>query len=105
MKEVIATRYADVTRIPVAFDGRKMFASDKIEIIHVLLKPGEFIEKHPNPVDVVFYILAGNGMLTAEEKLYVGEPFMSVFVPAGMPREWRNTGSEDLRILVIKMLS
>jgi mannose-6-phosphate isomerase-like protein (cupin superfamily) len=102
MKEVKICKYEDAFRVPVAFDGRKMYTSDKVEIVHVLLKPGEFIEKHPNPVDVVFYILSGKGTLTVEDAVYESEENSTIFVPALVMREWRNTGEKDLRILVIK---
>jgi mannose-6-phosphate isomerase-like protein (cupin superfamily) len=105
MNEVKIIRYEDAFKVPVAFDGRKVFSSEKLEIVHVLLKPGEFIEKHPNPIDVVFYILSGYGSLTVDGTVYESEVNSSIFVPAQLIREWRNTGDVDLRILVIKTLS
>jgi len=105
MKEVKICRYEDAFKVPVSFDGRKMFTSDKLELVHVLLKPGELIEKHPNPIDVVFFILSGKGTLTVEDNVYESEENSTIFVPAQLMREWHNTGDTDLRILVIKSLA
>jgi mannose-6-phosphate isomerase-like protein (cupin superfamily) len=105
MKEVKICKYEEAFKVPVAFDGREMYSSDKLEVVHVLLRPREIIKKHPNPADVVFYILSGHGTLTVEDDSYDGEENSIIFVPSLLNREWRNTGQTDLCILVIKSLS
>ena len=105
MNEVKICKYEKALKVPVTFDGRKMYTSEKLEVVHVLLKPGEFIEKHPNPIDVVFYILSGKGTLTVEDIIYHSEENSTIFVPSQLIREWRNTGDTDFRILVIKSLA
>jgi len=104
MNEVEVIKYQNAVHVPVAFDGRIMYVSAKVELIHVSLKAGEIIEKHPNPMDVVFYVIAGKGNITVEDSDYSVDKNTTIFVPARLKREWKNTGKTNLRILVLKTL-
>lgn len=37
------------------FDGRLLFESTNLDIVHLTLKTGDAIAPHSNPVDVVFF--------------------------------------------------
>jgi mannose-6-phosphate isomerase-like protein (cupin superfamily) len=95
----------DAPKVPFNLDGKIMHTSNKLELVHLTLKPGEKIGKHPQPFDVVFYILSGIAILeTDTEEIEVKEN-TSIFVPAGIQRGWNNTGPADFKLLVIKDLA
>jgi len=89
-------------KVPFNLDGKILFSSEKLEIIHLTLRSGEKVDKHLQPFDVVFYILSGTGILETEEEMVEGNENTSIFVRAGMLRGWKNTGTTDLKLLVIK---
>lgn len=90
--------------IPINIAAHKLFGSERTEVIHLCFKPGEVLEKHPNPFDVIFYVLDGTGTLeVGEESFSLGADTL-IEIPANDMRGWTNTGSVDLRVLVIKVL-
>lgn len=90
-------------KVPFNLDGRKMYTGHKVELIHLCLKPGEVLEKHANPFDVVFYILEGNGIVETDDQSASVEPDMSIEIESGVNRGLTNTGNGDLRLLVVKI--
>ena len=77
---------------------------DDLELIHLDFRPGEELEKHANPFDVIFFVVEGSGELeVGEEKRLVAKD-STIEVPADVMRGWKNTGSGNLRLLVIKAL-
>jgi quercetin dioxygenase-like cupin family protein len=90
--------------VPFDLDGKVMFSSEKLEIIHICLKPGEKINQHLQPFDVIFFILSGEGILETDEGNTKAIENTSIFVPAGVMRGWNNTGMNDFKVLVIKDL-
>ncbi|HOP03700.1 MAG TPA: cupin domain-containing protein [Tenuifilaceae bacterium] len=91
-------------KVPFNLDGRKMFISEKVEIIHLTLKPGEVLDKHTNPFNVVFYILEGSGVVETEDESKLVEPDMTIEIQKGIPRGIKNTSNHILRLLVVKIL-
>jgi mannose-6-phosphate isomerase-like protein (cupin superfamily) len=90
-------------KVPFNLDGRKMYAGQKVELIHLCLKSGEVLDKHSNPFDVVFYILEGNGIVETDDQSTSVEPDMSIEIESGVNRGLTNTGNGDLRLLVVKI--
>ena len=95
----------DAPKVPFNLDGKIMHSSDKLELVHLTLKPGEKIEKHPQPFDVVFYTLSGDAVLETDLETIEVKENTSIFVPAGMQRGWNNNSPADFKILVIKDLA
>ena len=91
-------------KVPFNLDGRKMFIGKTVEIIHLSLKPGEVLEKHSNPFEVVFYILEGKGVLETDDNTTSVEPDMAIEIPLGVQRGIKNTSDSRLRVLVVKIL-
>ncbi len=90
----------------VAFDldGRIMFDSEKTQIIHLTLQPGEEIAAHSNPFDVVFYILEGEAIVSLEEESIIMNENQSFHIKADLKRGCKNASNEILRFLVTKIL-
>lgn len=83
-------------------EAKKVFENSSNEIMHIEIKPGVHLEKHLMPVDVLFYVIGGSGILElGEERQRVSKNTL-IESPAGVARGWINDGEENLRILVIK---
>ena len=94
----------DAPRVPFDLDGRILFSSDKLELIHLTLKPGEEVGFHTQPFDVLFYVSEGDGFLRTENKELTGTPGTLMKVTAGVQRSLKNPGTIAMKILVIKLL-
>ncbi len=87
---------------PHKVDARRLYDKDTAQVVHILLRPGEKLIRHITPVDVVFYVLEGKGVVEiGDEKQEVGKDTL-IESPAGIPHCWYNEGNSDLRFLVIK---
>ena len=91
-------------KVPFNLDGKKMYIGLNVELVHLSLKPGEVLEKHSNPFDVVFYILEGRGIVETDDESISVEPDMSIEIEMGINRGITNTGDDVLRVLVVKIL-
>lgn len=98
------TQLKDGELIPINIAAHKLFGSERNELIHLCFKPGEVLEKHQNPFDVIFYVLEGSGTLEVDDQSFSVGADTVIDVSAPQMRGWTNTGTTDLRILVIKVL-
>lgn len=98
------TQLKDGELIPINIAAHKLFGSERNELIHLCFKPGEVLEKHKNPFDVIFYVLEGTGTLEVDDQAFSVGADTVIDVSAPQMRGWTNTGTTDLRILVIKVL-
>ena len=95
-----------VTTAPIMaprFDGRLLFESNNLDIVHLTLKTGDAIAPHSNPVDVVFFVVEGEGILTVEEETFNYKKGDCIPMKTGINRGWSNPNQADLKLLVIKM--
>jgi quercetin dioxygenase-like cupin family protein len=104
MSELRITHLESAPAVPFKLDGRIMYSSDRLELIHLILQPGEGMDLHTQPFDVVFFVISGNGTLFLSENSAEGNPGTCIHVPAGTSRGWRNTGKTEFRVLVVKDL-
>jgi len=87
---------------PHGVDARSISDTENAQVVHITLQPGEALKKHITPVDVVFYVLQGQGVVEiGEEKAEVGADTL-IESPAKIPHRWINESQETLCILVIK---
>jgi quercetin dioxygenase-like cupin family protein len=89
--------------VPVPFDARRLFGNGAVEMIHILLKPGQQVPPHDNPDDVLFYVLEGTGKLTVAEQCQQLGADQLVAIPTGVRRGWANNSERPLRLLVVKL--
>lgn len=90
-------------KVPFDLDGRIMFSSEKVEMIHLTLFPGDELVPHSNPFDVVFYVLEGEGILTLGDEMMIMNENQTIDVAKDLQRGWRNVSDEILRLLVVKV--
>ncbi|MDD1670918.1 MAG: cupin domain-containing protein [Methanomicrobiales archaeon] len=88
---------------PHHVDARKIYDSPHAVAVVITLKPGESLKKHLTPVDVLFYVLEGEGVVEiGDERKTVGKD-MLVESPARIPHRWMNEGGAMFRVLVVKV--
>ncbi len=101
-KDIIITTFNHAPKIPLDLDARKMYSSPQLEVIQLMLHPGEGMAPHVQPMDVIFFILSGSGILELENRIIESTEKSCIFVKAGVQRAWKNSGTGDFSLLVIK---
>lgn len=87
---------------PHGVDARSISDTESAQVVHITLQPGEALKKHITPVDVVFYVLEGRGVVEiGDEMMNVGQDTL-IESPAKISHRWMNESSDTLRILVVK---
>jgi mannose-6-phosphate isomerase-like protein (cupin superfamily) len=67
------------------------------------LQPGEQLKKHITPVNVIFFVLEGTGIVeVGDEKEEVSANTL-IDSPAKIPHCWYNESDAVLRVLVVKV--
>jgi len=84
-------------------EAKLLLKSNDFEIIHLTLKIDEVLYKHNNPFEVTFYILQGKGTITINDKSFTLKKDELINVKPNNDRTWKNTGKENLRILILKV--
>ncbi len=87
---------------PHGVDARGISDTESAQVVHITLEPGESLKKHITPVDVVFYVLEGRGVVEIGDELKEVGPDTLIESPAKIPHAWMNESSGVVRILVIK---
>lgn len=101
--KTIDAKKADFTPNPHKVKASSLHDSEHAQVIHIVLEPGESLKKHITPVDVIFYVLEGQGVVEiGEEKQQVG-PDTLINSPAKIAHCWYNESPAVLRFLVIKV--
>ena len=98
------TSYDNASLLPIDIEAKKMFSNNNVEIIKLILKPGDEIETHKNPLDVIFYTVSGKGLLTVELESLEVHANSTVFVGKNSLRCWKNNSENLLEILVVKLI-
>jgi len=87
---------------PHGVDARSLSDRENAQVAHITLQPGQSLKKHITPVDVVFYVLEGQGVVEIGEERAVVEADTLIESPAKIAHRWLNESTGTLRILVIK---
>ena len=92
----------EATKNPHGVEAKKIHDNENVQVVHMLLRPGESLKKHKTPVDVFFYILEGDGIVEiGDEKQNVNKD-MLIDSPKNIPHCLYNEGSGIFRVLVVK---
>ncbi|MFW5750184.1 MAG: cupin domain-containing protein [Planctomycetota bacterium] len=87
---------------PHGVAAARLFDGEHAQVIHLTLQPGEALKLHVTPVDVVFYVLTGTGVVTIGDEEERVEADTCIPSPARVPHRWRNDADRPLRVLVVK---
>ncbi len=88
---------------PHGVDARKLYDTEKVQVIHILLNPGERLKRHITKTDVLFYVLEGEGIVEIGDERKTVEKDTLVESPSGIPHCWYNESERVLRFLVMKI--
>jgi mannose-6-phosphate isomerase-like protein (cupin superfamily) len=101
--KIVEAKTADLIDNPHHVKARKLYDNKHAQVMHISLEPGQALKKHVTPVDVIFFVLEGQGIVeVGEEKRQVG-PDTLIDSPAGIPHCWYNESAVVLRFLVTKV--
>lgn len=88
---------------PHGIDARNLYDGEHAIVTHILLNPGEQLKRHITPVDAIFYVLEGKGIVEiGDEQVEVTKDTL-IDSPAKIPHCWYNKSNSLLRVLVIKV--
>jgi len=91
-------------KVPIELEAYLLHSENTVELIHLLLKPGEQLAEHNNPFDVIFFVIEGSGILTINGESKNLKATDTLKVTSEINRGWENNSDKDLKILVIKLL-
>ncbi|HDN58535.1 MAG TPA: cupin domain-containing protein [Candidatus Marinimicrobia bacterium] len=101
--KIVKWNDVEIAQNPHGVDARKLYDTEHAQVVHIILEPGEKLKKHLTPVDAIFYVLEGKGIVEiGNEKQEVG-PDTLIDSPAKIPHCWYNESNDILRFLVIKV--
>ncbi len=83
--------------------GVKLYSDPEGEIVHLALAPGAHLKAHVTPVNVAFYVLEGVATIHIADDKQSFTKDTIIDSPKDIPHAVTNEGSENLRLLVIKM--
>jgi len=87
---------------PRGITARKVFESNSVNIMNLLLKPGEKLDAHKTPVDVFFYVVKGKGKIEIGDETEVVTETDIVISPKDIPHAVYASEGENFEILVVK---
>ncbi|MHA1689535.1 MAG: cupin domain-containing protein [Promethearchaeota archaeon] len=100
--EIKIVKDVQISDTPHGVDVRKLYSFEHATIVHIELKPGESLKRHITPVDVIFYILEGNGLVEIDNETQCVSKDYLIFSPARKIHRLINDTNEIFRFLVIK---
>lgn len=82
--------------------GFKLAETEFSEVVELELKPQGVIDAHALPINVVFYVISGNGEIIIDDELLSTQVGDVIEVKANKQRGWVNNSDKTLRLLAIK---
>jgi mannose-6-phosphate isomerase-like protein (cupin superfamily) len=68
---------------------------------YAVVPPGNELEEHIDPVEEIYFILYGGGLMQVGEDAQEVKAGDAVWIPAGDSHSLKNTGSETIAIIVV----
>ena len=99
--EVVVTTY----RAHIGGTARMIMTSEFLKSIeffaYATLPPGNVLEEHVDPVEEIYYILKGRGVMKVGEDIKEVKERDAVWIPAGAPHALENHTKEETEILAV----
>jgi mannose-6-phosphate isomerase-like protein (cupin superfamily) len=99
--EVLATTY----RAHGGGTARMVMTSHFLEgiefLAHALLPPGNVLEEHVDPVEEIYYILTGGGLMKVGDEEREVKEGDAIWIPAGAPHRLKNSLDVTTAIMVV----
>jgi len=99
------TKYTDAEARPNphGVDARNIYDGEHAIMTHILLNPGEQLKRHITPVDAIFYVLEGTGVVEIGDEQLEVTKYTLIESPAKIPHCWYNKSNSVLSVLVTKV--
>ena len=94
-----------ISDTPHKVDVRKIHGSPVTDIVVISLQPGESLKKHLTPVDVLFYVLEGQGTVVIGDEQEKVEKDSLIQSPKNIPHLLINDSDSLFQVMVIKQLT
>lgn len=101
--EVIKISELPVFTNPRGVNARKVLDRDGLVVMNLLLKPGEVVEAHTSPQNVVFQVARGKGVICIGDDESPVEKGALVYSPKGIPHGLRAAPDQEFHVLVWKL--
>ena len=101
--KIVDLKKAELNPNPHHVEAKKLYDTDNAMVVHIRLKPGEYLKRHITPVDVFFYVLEGKGIVEIGDEKEEIEPDTLIESPARIPHCLYNEGKDIFRVLVVKV--
>ena len=95
-------RVNETPKVQYNLDGHILCSLPGVEVVHLSLKPGEKIDKHINPNDVIFFVVEGKAMFETDSERELVSKDQVIVVPGGTNRGIDNVSVSIFKVLVIK---
>lgn len=82
-------------------ETREVINEESVLVLNLLMKGDDQITLHATPVDIVFNVLKGKGLIEIGENMYSVSQGDILFCPRFVPHGVYTTG-EELELLIIK---
>ncbi|MBI9101103.1 MAG: cupin domain-containing protein [Spirochaetales bacterium] len=93
--EIVATK--------IGVQAQKIYSIPEAHAVHLTLDPGARLNTHTTPVDVFFYILAGEAWIEVGEEREAADKDCIIESPKNIPHAIENKSNENpLRVLFAK---
>lgn len=96
------TKLDTAPKVDFDLDGHILCRHQNVEIVHLSLKPGEKIEKHINPQDVIFHVLEGKALLETDKERILVNKDTCIRLEGGLSRGFDNISVSMFKVMVIK---
>jgi len=90
------------TQNPHGVEAKRIHENENVQVVHMLLRPGENLKKHTTPVDVFFYVLEGEGIVEIGDEKQMVTKDMLIDSSKDIPHCLYNEGKSNFRVLVVK---
>jgi len=83
-------------------DARNLYNSEEAMVTVITLLPGQRLKRHITPVNVVFFVLEGKGIVEIGDEKQEVDRYTLIESPKDIVHCWYNESDEPLMFMVIK---
>lgn len=91
-------------KVPINREGHILLNNRNVQLVHLMLKPGESIDPHVNEKDVIFYILEGEATFLSDNTEHHVSKDDCIKIEGGINRGFQNKSDSAFKLLVIKFI-
>ncbi len=100
--KIVSPTEINSTQNPHGVEAKRIHENENVQVVHMLLMPGESLKKHTTAVDVFFYVLEGEGIVEIGDEKQKVTKDMLIDSPKDIPHCLYNEGKSNFRVLVVK---